>query len=100
RASWQSSNRCFCCYAIVRTGDLQPQAALFFYPTWFYVHVLPMERCHLLAWRGCIGNQLFGVNPHQYWLSAHDGNFWDSGLQPLSGAFAVLRCIARQHCCQ
>ncbi|MEQ4203656.1 hypothetical protein ABNM51_28735, partial [Pseudomonas syringae] len=27
---------------------------------------------------------LFGVNPHQYWLPAHDGNFWDSGLQPLS----------------
>ncbi|WP_223810075.1 hypothetical protein, partial [Pseudomonas savastanoi] len=29
------------------------------------------------------GKQLFGVNPHQYWLPAHDGNFWDSGLQPL-----------------
>ncbi|RMR14389.1 hypothetical protein ALP90_01325, partial [Pseudomonas amygdali pv. ulmi] len=31
------------------------------------------------------GKQLFGVNPHQYWLPAHDGNFWDSGLQPHSG---------------
>ncbi|WP_238595797.1 hypothetical protein, partial [Pseudomonas savastanoi] len=29
------------------------------------------------------GKQLFGVNPHHYWLPAHDGNFWDSGLQPL-----------------
>uniref|UniRef100_UPI00288003E0 hypothetical protein n=1 Tax=Pseudomonas amygdali TaxID=47877 RepID=UPI00288003E0 len=29
------------------------------------------------------GKQLFGVNPHQYWLLAHDGNFWDSGLQSL-----------------
>ncbi|KPB54042.1 hypothetical protein ALP18_200350 [Pseudomonas amygdali pv. myricae] len=28
------------------------------------------------------GKQLFGVNPHQYWLPAHDGDFWNSGLQP------------------
>ncbi|KPX22587.1 hypothetical protein ALO71_200142 [Pseudomonas amygdali pv. dendropanacis] len=28
------------------------------------------------------GKQLFGVNPHPYWLPNHDGNFWDSGLQP------------------
>ncbi|MDT3242107.1 hypothetical protein QNL30_15795 [Pseudomonas amygdali pv. morsprunorum] len=25
---------------------------------------------------------MFGVNPHHYWLPAHDGNFWGSGLQP------------------
>nr|WP_135005351.1 hypothetical protein [Pseudomonas syringae] len=29
------------------------------------------------------GKQMFGVNPHHYWLSAHDGNFGGSGLQPL-----------------
>ncbi len=26
---------------------------------------------------------MFGVNPHHYGLSAHDGNFGGSGLQPL-----------------
>ncbi|RMO15190.1 hypothetical protein CFBP1573P_05678 [Pseudomonas syringae pv. persicae] len=30
---------------------------------------------------------LFGVNSHQYSLPAHDGNFWDSGLQPLAVLF-------------
>ncbi|RMR19153.1 hypothetical protein ALP90_102249 [Pseudomonas amygdali pv. ulmi] len=32
---------------------------------------------------------MFGVNPHQYWLPAHDGNFWDSGLQPHDRVIAL-----------
>ncbi|WP_146099914.1 hypothetical protein [Pseudomonas syringae group genomosp. 3] len=26
---------------------------------------------------------MFGVNPHHYWLSAHDGNFGGYSLKPL-----------------
>ncbi|MEQ4192420.1 hypothetical protein ABNM11_27780, partial [Pseudomonas syringae] len=41
------------------------------------------------------GKQLFGVNPHQYWLPSHDGNFGGSGLQPLPRVYEALRMERR-----
>ncbi|KPX03317.1 hypothetical protein ALO74_200142 [Pseudomonas syringae pv. cunninghamiae] len=38
--------------------------------------------------------QLFGVNPHQYWLPAHDGNFGGYGLHPR----LTLSCDTRKRC--
>jgi hypothetical protein len=33
------------------------------YPTWFYVHVLPLKWCRFRTWLSSVGNQLFGDTP-------------------------------------